>query len=258
MDLLKAREKAKRKVLDEKKQTPETVEKSEMKTEDKQVSNLEIPAKKDAQKIEEAEAVKKEEITTSKPPIAIEAAAGLKPVNEASPLSNELKELLAKIFEDSVEAPKPQEALPSALPKEEFTQYLIFRIGNELYGIDLDLVSEIIRYRKGAFIPNTPDYVHGLITLRGHMVPIINSNLRLNLAPTPATNKSRIVIVEIDKEYMGFTVDEASNVISIENSLIKPPPPTLTDIELELIKGVYEYKNSLIIILNKDTFFKFL
>ncbi|OGF61470.1 MAG: hypothetical protein A2Y62_12260, partial [Candidatus Fischerbacteria bacterium RBG_13_37_8] len=139
----------------------------------------------------------------------------------------------------------PEKAIPS-----EALQLLIFRIGNELYAINLEFVSEIIRHRSAANIPNTPHYVHGLITLRGHMVPIINSHLRLNIPLSEPSPKNRIVIVEIDNQYMGFSVDEAYNVIMVNKNQIKPPPPTLTEIEMELIAGVYEISKKLIILLN--------
>lgn len=254
MDLLKAREKAKKKVMDKKSHT-ESESKVEKVLEETKAEMIEIPQKKEVQKIDKSEsAIAKEEGKQ------VDELANKK-IEEVKPpvISEETSRILYLLFPEAFESScKVEQATPAPPPIEEYAQYLIFRIGNELYGIDLELVSEVIRFRTATYIPNASNHVYGLITLRGHTVPVIDSHLRLNLAPPPTTTKSRIVIIEMNREYMGFTVDEAYNVISVEKKLIKPPPPTLTETELELIGGVYEHKNKLVIILNKDNFFKFL
>ncbi len=258
MDLLKAREKAKSKSID-KKTDSDILTTNKIQSDLSKQNAIDLPTKKEAQKIvEEDSSLNKEELVIAQQSKDITVEEKITEI-KTSIISKDIKEILEKIFEDLSETHVPdQKMLSPTLPIEEYAQYLVFKIGNEFYGIDLDLVSEIIRSRKASFIPNTPNYVYGLIALRGHMVPIINSHLRLNLTPNPSTNKSRIVIIEINREYMGFTVDEASYVLSIKKSLIKSPPPTLTDIELELITGVYEHKNNLIILINTDNFFKFI
>ena len=250
MDLLKAREKAK------KQQLPKENKKKEHTTlsEGALPVPLEVLIKKDVTKIEKIEPQETAPTLLPEPEIVIAPAKPSMP----SPIKTEVKEILEKIFKDMPAETKEARVMKSpAAPLAEF-QLLIFRIGNELYGINLEMISEIIRHRNAALIPNTPHYVHGLITLRGHMVPIVNSHLRLNLSPLKTSSKRRIIIVEYNNEFMGLTVDEAFNVITINKNLIKAPPPTLTDIELELINGVYHHKDKLVILLNTDNFFKFL
>lgn len=250
MDLLKAREKAKKQQIltgakkETKKEMPANIPHA----------SPDHPVKKDVAKIEKPEL---QEITTAVMP---EPEIMVPPEKPTAPstIKTEVKEILETIFKDVTVEKKDAQAIESPVaPLEEF-QLLIFRIGDELYGINLEIISEIIRYRNAALIPNTPHYVHGLITLRGHMVPVINSHLRLNLPMPKASTKRRIIIVELNNEFMGLTVDEASNVVNINKNLIKAPPPTLTDIELELINGVYDHKDKLIILLNTGNFFKFL
>lgn len=254
MDLLKAREKARKKIMDKKSHT-ELESKIEQVQEEKKAEVIEIPEKKEVQKIDQSELITAKEESEQVDKLVDKKIEAVTPFA----ISKDTKRILYMLFQDTFESAVKIETGISAAPSiKDYAPYLVFRIGNELYGIDLELVSEVIRFRTAAYIPNAPNYVYGLITLRGHMVPVINSHLRLSLALTSTTSKSRIVIIEMNREYMGFTVDEAYNVISIEKKLIKPPPPTLTEIELELIAGVYEHENRLVILLNKDNFFKFL
>lgn len=250
MDLLKAREKAKKQ---------QVLPGNKKETKKEMLANIPLaahdhPVKKDVAKIEKPELQETTPVTMPEPDKMIP------PVAPSAPpaIRTEVKEILKTIFKDVTVDKKDSQVIEStAAPLEEF-QVLIFRIGNELYGINLEIISEIIRYKKAAPIPNTPHYVHGLITLRGHMVPIINSHLRLNLLLPKASTQRRIIIVELNNEFMGLTVDEAFDVVNVNKNLVKAPPPTLTDIELELINGVYDYKEKLIILLNTDNFFKFL
>lgn len=250
MDLLKAREKAKKQLIKDKKEEKITQPKNEISQEksiETAVFKQEPIIKKDVKKIEK---ISQEQI--------------LIPIDEQEKktirLNDKLKGIVERLFDDIMEEEEiPEKVLQEAplAPTEEI-QLLTFRIGKEFFALNLEVISEIIRYREAALIPNTPDYVHGLMSLRGRMVPIINSHLRLQLPLSEDSTKKRIIIVEIDNEFMGFTVDEAYNVIKINKNMIRPAPPTLTEIELELVAGVCEYKDKLITILNTNNFFKFL
>jgi len=240
MDLLKAREKAKKQIVKDKKQEDTIKIKQEVLEEAKAM------IKKDVMKIEKAE--------ESKIPLPVA------PETKITKLNYKLKGIIERLFDDMVEEEEIPEIVLEEAPSiaSEEIQLLTFRIGKEYFAINLEYISEIIRYREAALIPKTPDYVHGLISLRGRMVPVINSHLRLQLSSTEDSNRKRIIIVEIDNEFMGFTVDEAYNVIKIDKNMIKPVPPTLTEIEMELVSGVCEFKNKLITILNVNNYFKFL
>lgn len=240
MDLLKAREKAKKQIIKDRK------EENANKIKQKASEGAEPIIKKDVKRIEKIE----------EPKIVLP----LEPETRITKLNDKLRGIVERLFDDIVEEEEVPEIVLEEAPSltSEEIQLLIFRIGKEYFALNLEYISEVIRYREAALIPKTPNYVHGLISLRGRMVPIINSHLRLQLPSTEDSNKRRIIIVEIDNEFMGFTVDEAYNVIKIDKNLIKPVPPTLTEIEMELVLGVCEFKNKLITILNVNNFFKFL
>lgn len=239
MDLLKAREKAKKQIVKDRK------EGNAIKIKQKASEDSGPIIKKDVKRIEKIE----------EPKIVL----SLEPETRITKLNDKLRGIVERLFDDIIEEEVPEIVLEQApsIASEEI-QLLTFRIGKEYFALNLEFISEVIRYREAALIPKTPDYVHGLISLRGRMVPVINSHLRLQLSSTEDSNKRRIIIVEIDNEFMGFTVDEAYNVIKIDKNLIKPVPPTLTEIEMELVLGVCEFKNKLITILNVNNFFKFL
>lgn len=135
---------------------------------------------------------------------------------------------------------------------EELIQIVSFRIANEEFGIDIIRVQEIIRMVDITRVPNTPDYVIGVINLRGKVIPIIDMRRRLNLVEAPYTKETRIVVIEEEGKVVGFIVDSVSEVLRISNSITEPPPPMVSGISSDFISSIAKLDGRLLILLDLE------
>jgi len=117
-------------------------------------------------------------------------------------------------------------------------QIVTFHIGEEEFGIDIFLVRSIIKMLNVTKVPHSPDFVEGVINLRGKVIPLINLRKRFGLKEKPYERQTRIIIVEIENQ-IGFIVDSVSEVLRISSSNIMPPP-SIAVIDVEYINGVYK------------------
>ena len=140
--------------------------------------------------------------------------------------------------------------------KEERIQLVSFRIGNEEHGINVLKVREIIRIPNITRVPNTPEYIEGVINLRGKVIPIISLRKKFYLPEAENDSRTRIIVMDMDNELMGFIVDSVAEVIRIAISEIQPPPPIVTGgIEQECISGVINHAERLLVLLNLEKMF---
>jgi len=126
-----------------------------------------------------------------------------------------------------------------------------FRLGDEEFGIDILRVQEIIRLQDLTHVPNSPDFVEGVINLRGSVIPIIALRKRFGLRPEDHDRQTRIIIVEIEGMVLGFIVDSVSEVLRIPVSTVVPAP-RLEHIEREFVSGVCKLDDRLLILLDVD------
>jgi len=118
-------------------------------------------------------------------------------------------------------------------------QILIFKLGNQLWGMDIRYVKEVVKVKQYTEIPNAPMHVLGVFNLRGQIVPLLNlaSILGVNLE-----GKSKAIVLELDDEAFGVIVEEVLGVIRISESSIEPPPPNAGD----YIRGVIKHEDTLV------------
>ncbi|NLW40319.1 MAG: chemotaxis protein CheW [Tissierellia bacterium] len=117
-------------------------------------------------------------------------------------------------------------------------QYVIFNLNSEEFGIDIMNVKEIIPYQESVNVPNTPEFVEGIINYRGKVIPIINLKKRLNLSGSEITKDTRIIVITFDDKDVGFVVDEASQTMVIEDEQIDPTPDIISEVDRRFITGV--------------------
>jgi purine-binding chemotaxis protein CheW len=132
------------------------------------------------------------------------------------------------------------------------SKFITFYIEKELMGIDILRVLEIYPTPEITIVPNAPDYIKGVINLRGKVIPVISLRSKFKLPQRPLDADTKIIVVkdETDNE-VGIIVDRNWIVIPIENSIIEPPPATMGEIEGEFLKGVAQLESKqLLIILN--------
>lgn len=133
-------------------------------------------------------------------------------------------------------------------------QYLTFILNNEIYGINILSIKEIIDYGKIAKVPMMPKFIAGVINLRGSVVPVVDLALRFSEQPSKRTKRSSIVILEVKSDdqilEIGITVDVVNEVLDILSSEIEPAPSFGTKIRTDFINGMGKFEGQLLILLD--------
>ncbi|MEZ0536207.1 chemotaxis protein CheW [Caldicellulosiruptoraceae bacterium PP1] len=127
-------------------------------------------------------------------------------------------------------------------------QYVVFSVGDQLFGVEILDIVEIIKPTKFTKIPNAPEYLEGLIDLRGTSVPIINLSKRLMLGSNALNPK--VVIVQLDKFMMGFLVDDVSEILKIDEQNVEEAKENIKGIKRNYIQSIARIGEELLIILN--------
>lgn len=131
-------------------------------------------------------------------------------------------------------------------------QLVSFKLGDEEFGIDILKVQEIIRLINITKVPNSPEFVEGVINLRGRVIPIIDLRIKLGMEKKESSNLTRIIVVEINHTTIGFIVDEVSEVLRISTSITEAPPAIVSSVNSDFITSVGKLENRLIILLNLE------
>jgi purine-binding chemotaxis protein CheW len=140
--------------------------------------------------------------------------------------------------------------MTASMTVEQEEQLVAFRLAGETYGIPIMLVHEIIRPCEITRIPRSPEYVRGVVNLRGKIVPVIDLRRRLALPIVEETGSTRIIVVEIEQGIVGMIVDGVSQVIRLPAAQIEPPSDLVADVETELVLGVGKLGDELVILLD--------
>ncbi|RMF46212.1 MAG: purine-binding chemotaxis protein CheW [Deltaproteobacteria bacterium] len=142
-----------------------------------------------------------------------------------------------------------------AAPEEEAGErrrWLSFALGHEQYAVDIEQVREIIKPREVTEIPRTPDFLLGVISLRGVVVPIYDLCRRLRLGETGLSERTRIIVCELDDRIAGLLVDNISQVVDVAEQQIEPPPAILTGLDRDMVEGVGRVQGRMIVLLNVE------
>ncbi len=129
-------------------------------------------------------------------------------------------------------------------------EYLTFTLGSEEYGIDILKVQEIRRYEKVTHIVNAPEFIRGVINLRGVIVPIIDMRLKFNLGSAEFTPLTVVVILNVAGRVVGAIVDSVSDVVHLSHDAIKPPPQFSSALAVEFIEGLASIDERMVIIMD--------
>ena len=131
-------------------------------------------------------------------------------------------------------------------------RWVTFRLDDQTYGVNVMQVQEVLRVWEIAPVPGAPDYVLGIINLRGNVVTVIDSRQRFGLAPKDADEASRIVIIEVRKQVVGILVDSVSEVTELPQSAIEPAPSIGAEESSRYIQGVANRDGGLLILVDLD------
>jgi purine-binding chemotaxis protein CheW len=128
-------------------------------------------------------------------------------------------------------------------------QLILFTLGNSLYGVPIEKVSEINKLGDITPLPKSPMYIEGVINLRGNVVPVIDLRKRFGMEKVERTNKNKIIVLLIGKRLFGIIVDSVQEVVTLAKESIEPSLPTASGIKSEFINSIGRYGERLVIIL---------
>lgn len=137
--------------------------------------------------------------------------------------------------------------------KSETVQLATFYLGDELFGVDTTRVQEILTYQEITTVPRAPDYVRGLINLRGQIVTVIDLRCRLGFEKLETQAASMNLIVNSDEGLMSMLVDKIGNVIDIPSGKLLAPPGTIRGVAVHYIQSVCQLENELLIVLDLES-----
>src|SRR6204780_5968944 len=141
----------------------------------------------------------------------------------------------------------------------ETRQYLTFKLGNEIFATDVAKVREVLDYTDITAIPRTPDFMSGVINLRGSVVPVVDLRLCFGMSRTDRTRNTCVVVVEVlldnESTVIGALADSVEEVIDLEPDQIQPPPRIGTHIRTDFIKGMGKREAQFVMILDIDRVF---
>lgn len=131
-------------------------------------------------------------------------------------------------------------------------QVVVFGLGREEYGVEITEVQEIVRLQDITKIPNTPEFVEGVVNLRGKVIPLIDLKKRFGLEQAERTGDNRIIVVNINDSVIGVIVDYVSEVIRLADDMIEQPPSIVKGIGKEYLKGIGKISDRLLILLDLE------
>ena len=141
----------------------------------------------------------------------------------------------------------------------ETSQYLTFRLDRELFAVDIGKVREVLEFTTVTKVPRTPDFMRGVINLRGNVVPVVDLRLKLGLSQIERTVDTCVVIAEVDvdgeRTLLGALADSVQEVLEIEGKQVVPPPRMGTQIDTGVIRGMGKREEEFVIILDIDKVF---
>jgi purine-binding chemotaxis protein CheW len=142
---------------------------------------------------------------------------------------------------DKAVEPNAEEALVSS-----------FYVGDALFGFDTTRVQEVVRVGTVTPVHDAPEFVRGVMNLRGRIVTVVDLAAKLALGATDLTDESRIYIVEWKQEHLGLVVDRTADVLPLDRSSLKPPPENVRGVSARMIEGLSEVGHRLVAVLGLD------
>ncbi len=146
-----------------------------------------------------------------------------------------------------------------AVAANTVSQYLTFKLDQELFAVEIGRVREVLELSTMTKVPRTPDFMRGVINLRGNVVPVVDVRLKLGLGMTDKTVETCVVISEVavdgERTVLGALVDSVQEVIDLDTNHLAPPPHLGSRIDSSVIRGMGKRDDQFIMILDLDRVF---
>lgn len=134
----------------------------------------------------------------------------------------------------------------------ETKKYIIFKLNGQSFGVEVQQVISIEKYQSLTMVPGTVDFIKGIMPLRGEITPVLDLKERLSMKQTDITEDHRILIIHMDEIQLGLIVDDATEVIDIDSSMIEPPTSIIRGVDQEYISGIANNDHKLLILLDLE------
>lgn len=129
-------------------------------------------------------------------------------------------------------------------------QFVVFKLGREEYGVNIMQVQEIGPYQEPVKVPNTPDFVEGVMNLRGSVIPVLSLKKRFNIPGQELTENTRSIVINFGSKQIAFIVDDASEVLTLDTAEIQETPEIIAGVDRKYITGIGKKGDRLLIILD--------
>lgn len=140
----------------------------------------------------------------------------------------------------------------SAVTSQRELQLVVFKLGDETYGVDIVAVREIIALQPITRVPGAPPFMEGILNLRGHVIPVMDLRRRFGLQGSEVTRETRIMVVEVGGHTLGLVVDAVSEVLRVPAETIEPPHELTVGVDTGFLRGVAKLDKRLVILLNLE------
>lgn len=131
-------------------------------------------------------------------------------------------------------------------------QVVVFELGSEEYAVNISTVESIIKMQAITKMPHAPSYIEGVTNLRGKVLPVVDLRRRFGMPPQESTKNNRIIIIAINKIEVGMIVDGVSQVLTIPDQAVEPPPSIAVSVDTAFVTGIAKIDQRLVILLNLD------
>lgn len=132
------------------------------------------------------------------------------------------------------------------------SQLITFQIGEQFLGVDIMAIREIRAWSPSTLLPHVPDYVRGVINLRGNVLPVIDLAARLGWGLTEPTGRHVIIVVRIAEQLHGLIVDAVNDIVTVNDEAMQAPPSLSTDSASAFLKGLVAVEDRMVMVLSLD------
>lgn len=140
-------------------------------------------------------------------------------------------------------------------PQDEQSQFLTFTVTGEEYGVDIMTVREIKGWTETTRLPNSPEFMRGVMNLRGLIIPIFDLRARFGKGLTQADSKNVVIIIAVGERNIGLLVDSVSDILTVNNDEIKPAPEMELQADADYIDGLISLENRMVVLLSESRLF---
>lgn len=131
-------------------------------------------------------------------------------------------------------------------------QYVVFKIEDESFALDITRVKEIIKPIEIAKVPNVPDFIEGMINMRGHVHAVINLRNKFHFSKKEFDDNTKIILVNMNSMLVGIVVDAVTEILRVEDADIDKTPEVISKVNVEFIKGVIKKEKNMVILIDVD------